>query len=68
MRVVGQVEATVLIVTHDLPFALEVCPRSVILDGGRIVADAPTIDLLADSALLAAHGLELPWGFEVRGR
>ncbi len=33
---------TLLMVTHDLPYAAELCPRSVILDGGRIVADAPT--------------------------
>src|SRR5690606_24409371 len=28
-----------IMVTHDLPFALELCPRSVILDGGVVVAD-----------------------------
>ncbi|WP_430786205.1 energy-coupling factor ABC transporter ATP-binding protein [Actinoplanes sp. G11-F43] len=55
---------TVLMVTHDLPYALELCPRSVILDGGRIVADAPTGDLLADRDLMAAHRLELPFGFD----
>ena len=31
----------------DLPYALELCPRAVILDHGRVVADAPTLDLLA---------------------
>ncbi|WP_092557292.1 energy-coupling factor ABC transporter ATP-binding protein [Actinoplanes derwentensis] len=55
---------TVLMVTHDLPYALELCPRSVILDAGRIVADAPTGDLLADGALMATHRLELPFGFD----
>ncbi|QEW00426.1 ABC transporter ATP-binding protein [Microbacterium caowuchunii] len=58
--------ATVLVVTHDLPFALEVCPRALILDGGRIVADGPTRELLADAGLMASHGLELPWGFDPR--
>jgi hypothetical protein len=32
----------------------------VILDAGRIVADEPTIELLADAELLAAHRLALP--------
>jgi cobalt/nickel transport system ATP-binding protein len=55
-------EVTQLIVTHDLLYALEVCPRSVIIDSGKIVADAPTRDLLEDAGLLAAHRLALPAG------
>ena len=53
---------TTLIVTHDLLYALQLCPRSVIMDGGRIVADGPTRQILADAELLAAHRLELPAG------
>jgi cobalt/nickel transport system ATP-binding protein len=56
---------TILVVTHDLPYALELCDRSVILDGGRIVADGPTHEILGDDALLAAHRLELPRGFQI---
>ena len=56
--------ATVIVVTHDLPYALELCPRALILDGGRIVADGQTAELLADEEFMAAHGLELPWGFD----
>ncbi|NLT55346.1 MAG: ABC transporter ATP-binding protein [Actinomycetales bacterium] len=57
-------DVTVLMVTHDLPYALELCPRSVILSGGVIVADGPTPRLLADTELLARHRLELPYGFD----
>jgi cobalt/nickel transport system ATP-binding protein len=35
----------------------------VILDEGRVVADGPTAELLADAELLAKHRLELPFGF-----
>lgn len=59
-----ELPSTVVVVTHDLPYALELCPRALVLDGGRVVADGPTRDLLSDAAFMAAHGLELPWGFD----
>ncbi|MFO7547976.1 MAG: ABC transporter ATP-binding protein [Acidimicrobiia bacterium] len=55
---------TTLIVTHDLPFALELCPRSVIINGGSVVADGATRDLLSDAALMKSNRLELPYGFD----
>jgi energy-coupling factor transporter ATP-binding protein EcfA2 len=51
---------TRLIATHDLELALALCPRSIVLDAGRIVADGPTPTLLADETLMEAHGLEVP--------
>jgi cobalt/nickel transport system ATP-binding protein len=51
---------TTIVVTHDLLYAAELCPRSVILDEGRVVADGPTLELLEDAEHLARHRLELP--------
>ncbi len=64
VEVLERLDVTVLTVTHDLPHALQTCSRAVLLDGGLVVADRPTRDLLADTALLAAHRLELPYGFD----
>jgi cobalt/nickel transport system ATP-binding protein len=54
---------TVVIATHDLPYALELCPRTVILNDGAIVADGPTPEILGDAELMATNRLELPYGF-----
>lgn len=58
---------TQVVITHDLPLALELCPRSVIIDGGKVVAQGETRRLLGDSDLLASHRLELPFGLTVEG-
>jgi cobalt/nickel transport system ATP-binding protein len=63
-EVLQALPVTLLMVTHDLPYALQLCPRSVVLDDGVVVADGPTRELLADTGLLAAHRLELPYGFD----
>ncbi len=55
---------TILLVTHDLPYALQLCTRSVVLNGGRVVVDGPTRDVLADRDTMAANRLELPYGFD----
>jgi cobalt/nickel transport system ATP-binding protein len=57
---------TMLVVTHDLPFAAQLCDRAVVLSGGRVVADGACLDVLEDAGLLAAHDLELPAGFDPR--
>ena len=60
MGILACLPQTQLIATHDLDLAWELCPRTVLLDQGRVVADGPTRVLLADRALLEKHGLELP--------
>ncbi|HEY4606486.1 MAG TPA: ABC transporter ATP-binding protein [Acidimicrobiia bacterium] len=57
---------TQLVVTHDLPFALELCPRALVMDEGRIVAGGPTMEILMDERMMKAHRLELPYRFDPR--
>ena len=64
-EILESLDITMLMVTHDLPYALELCDRSVILSAGTIVADRATYDLLTDDALIKQHRLELPFGFKL---
>ena len=64
-EILRSLDVTIVMVTHDLPYAFELCERSVILSGGVIVADGKTGDILKDQALLAQHRLELPVGFSL---
>lgn len=51
---------TKIITTHDLELVVDVCARVIVMDGGTIVADGPTREILNDEALMLAHGLERP--------
>jgi cobalt/nickel transport system ATP-binding protein len=63
--ILRSLDVTIVMVTHDLPYAFELCERAVILSGGVIVADGKTGDILRDQSLLAKHRLELPVGFSL---
>ena len=64
-EIVRGLDVTTIVVTHDLSLALKLCPRSVVIDHGRVAADGPTRHLLANRPLLEAHRLELPYGLVV---
>jgi cobalt/nickel transport system ATP-binding protein len=51
---------TMLVSTHDMALVRELFERMIIMDRGQVVADGPTAQLLNDTALLEAHGLERP--------
>ncbi len=60
IRLLASLPQTLLVSTHDMRLVAEVFPRTVIIDDGRVAADGPTSAILADDALLEAHGLERP--------
>jgi cobalt transport protein ATP-binding subunit len=53
-------QPTMLISTHDMRFAQELCSRVIMLDRGKVVADGPADEILHDQVLLEQHGLEMP--------
>jgi cobalt/nickel transport system ATP-binding protein len=61
--ILRSLEITMIMVTHDLPYAYELCERSLILSGGVIESDGKTKDILMDVELLKKHRLEMPVGF-----
>jgi len=64
--ILRSLDITMVMVTHDLPYAFELCARSVILKGGVIVADDSTHAILTNEALLRENRLELPVGFSIK--
>ncbi len=49
-----------IIATHDLELAVDLCSRVLVIDGGKLVAQGPTLSLLSDEQLMLNHGLEKP--------
>jgi cobalt/nickel transport system ATP-binding protein len=63
--ILRELKITTLMVTHDIPYAYELCERSIILSGGIVVADGDTKTILGDAKLLRENRLELPVGFSL---
>jgi cobalt/nickel transport system ATP-binding protein len=52
---------TRIVASHDLELILDTCRRVLVIDGGRLVADGTAATVLADTDLMEAHGLEVPY-------
>jgi cobalt/nickel transport system ATP-binding protein len=60
IRLLDELEITMLVSTHDMLMVRELFPRMIVMDDGQVVADGPTEQIMNDVALLEAHGLERP--------
>ncbi len=58
INVLNTLPHTMLIATHDLAFAAEVCKRSVLLKRGKLFADGNSSELLYDEELMESAGVE----------
>lgn len=53
-------EHTLIIATHDLDMALDLCSRTIVFEKGCVAADGPTLDILQNEPLLDSSRLEKP--------
>jgi len=51
---------TVIIITHNIEFAVEYIPRVILMSNGEIIADGPTKDVLTKEFLINESSLILP--------
>lgn len=64
-EIIDSLPITTVVVTHDLPYALQLCARAVVLCAGAVIADGSTRELLGDPDVMQAGRLELPHGFSI---
>ncbi len=57
---------TIIIVTHSVEFTIEHAPRTVLMSGGRIIADGPTKNILTNEFLVESSSLVMPQIYQLR--
>lgn len=66
INILGELDKTKLIASHDLDFILDTCDRTILLTKGGVLCDGKSRDILLDRELMESSGLELP--LSVMGR
>ena len=66
INTIKELGQTKIITSHDLDMIMDTCDRVILLSGGEIVADGPTMDILSDRELLEANHMELPLSLSAR--
>jgi cobalt/nickel transport system ATP-binding protein len=51
---------TKIVATHDLDFVLDLCERTIVIHGGRVLADGSTEEIFLNEAVLEESRLEKP--------
>ncbi len=65
IEVLGGLPSSMMLATHDLEMVRALCPRTVLMDRGKIWADGETVRILSDASLMEEHGLEVPHSLRV---
>jgi len=59
IKLLRSLPQTLVIATCNMSFAAALADRAVLLDNGRVIADGDAKQVMSDSALMSAHGLEV---------
>jgi len=46
---------TFLVVSHDMPVIVELCPRTICMNAGAVIADGPTRTVLNERSVIEAY-------------
>lgn len=63
IEILKNLDVTIILVTHDLPMALEICDESIILNNGEVKTRDKTYSILTNEEIMKENRLELPFGF-----
>ena len=65
IEILKNLNISIILVTHDLPMALEICERSLILNEGEIKEDSETKTILKNEKIMKENRLELHYGLSL---
>ena len=68
IELLGTFDHSKIIATHDLDLVLDLCPRTIVMCGGEVAADGPTMEIFGNDELLRECRLERPLGWKERSR
>ncbi len=57
LELLRKLQQTLILVTHDLDLARELCSRAIVMAGGKVAALGPAMEILGNHELLLANGL-----------
>lgn len=60
IEILNSVNIPKIIASHDLDMILDTCPRTILINKGKIVADGETLVILSNKQMLEENGLLLP--------
>lgn len=66
IKLLRNLNLTKIVAGHDLELILDICPRVILLNEGKIVANGGAKKILKDKSLMESHGLEVPLSLRYR--